>query len=297
MSAVDLHQHLWPGRSSTGSGAAHARRTSRLAAVHRRRAAVRDPAARSQVGVASSRTTGPGSPLACSACPRRSGSSPCRGSRLARSSTPGTRRARLPEPFTAWASVPTASPTSTVLPLLSGSFVGRAAARADARHPGRMGRRGRGRCAWPSWRTSRVRAPRPTSAGRCAAVVVGPGRRLRAQLQAAWWAWHAFGGRAEFPRLRLCFAAAAGLAPVHHERLTARGGGSAPSTRTCTSTPRATARRGSTRSPGSSASTRSCTAPTGRTPSRRPPPRRRRDRGDPPRQPTPAPVGRRDPIS
>jgi hypothetical protein len=44
------------------------------------------------------------------------------------------------------------------------------------------------------------------------------------QLQAAWWAWHAFGGRTAFPRLRLCFVAAAGLAPVHHERLTARGG-------------------------------------------------------------------------
>ena len=45
-----------------------------------------------------------------------------------------------------------------------------------------------------------------------------------AQLQSAWWAWHAFSGRAQFPRLRLVFAAGAGLAPVHHERLTARGG-------------------------------------------------------------------------
>ncbi|WP_427887637.1 amidohydrolase family protein [Kribbella sp. GL6] len=44
------------------------------------------------------------------------------------------------------------------------------------------------------------------------------------QLQAAWWAWHAYGGRRTHPKLRLCFAAAAGLAPVHHERLTARGG-------------------------------------------------------------------------
>ncbi|MEU4606819.1 amidohydrolase family protein [Kribbella sp. NPDC023972] len=44
------------------------------------------------------------------------------------------------------------------------------------------------------------------------------------QLQAAWWAWHAYGGRRDFPRLRLCFVAAAGLAPVHHERLAARGG-------------------------------------------------------------------------
>jgi len=45
-----------------------------------------------------------------------------------------------------------------------------------------------------------------------------------AQLQAAWWAWHAYGGRGQFPRLRLCFVGAAGLAPVHHERLVARGG-------------------------------------------------------------------------
>lgn len=44
-----------------------------------------------------------------------------------------------------------------------------------------------------------------------------------AQLHAAWWAWHA-AGRRLFPRLRVCFAACAGLAPVHHERLVARGG-------------------------------------------------------------------------
>ena len=43
------------------------------------------------------------------------------------------------------------------------------------------------------------------------------------QLQAAWWSW-AVAGRAVAPRLRICFAAAAGLAPVHHERLAARGG-------------------------------------------------------------------------
>ncbi|WP_051969216.1 amidohydrolase family protein [Kitasatospora azatica] len=44
------------------------------------------------------------------------------------------------------------------------------------------------------------------------------------QLQAAWWSWHT-AGRALLPRLRICFVAAAGLAPVHHERFTARGGG------------------------------------------------------------------------
>jgi hypothetical protein len=43
------------------------------------------------------------------------------------------------------------------------------------------------------------------------------------QLHAAWWAW-TVAGRAVAPRLRICFAAAAGLAPVHHERLEARGG-------------------------------------------------------------------------
>lgn len=44
-----------------------------------------------------------------------------------------------------------------------------------------------------------------------------------AQLQAAWWAWTAIGRRL-LPGLRIAFAAGAGLAPVHHERLAARGG-------------------------------------------------------------------------
>ena len=51
-----------------------------------------------------------------------------------------------------------------------------------------------------------------------AAVVDYPG-----QLVAAWWSWHAV-GRSLFPDLRICFAAGAGLAPVHHERFLARGG-------------------------------------------------------------------------
>ena len=44
-----------------------------------------------------------------------------------------------------------------------------------------------------------------------------------AQLHAAWWAW-ADGGRARFPRLPVCFAALAGLGPLHGERQRARGG-------------------------------------------------------------------------
>lgn len=44
-----------------------------------------------------------------------------------------------------------------------------------------------------------------------------------AQMNAAWWAWHE-AGRSLLPDLRVCLGAGAGLAPLHHERLTARGG-------------------------------------------------------------------------
>lgn len=44
------------------------------------------------------------------------------------------------------------------------------------------------------------------------------------QLQAAWWSWTT-AGRSLLPDLRICFAAGAGLAPLHHERFVARGGG------------------------------------------------------------------------
>ena len=43
------------------------------------------------------------------------------------------------------------------------------------------------------------------------------------QLHAAWFAFRAYGRRAH-PRLRICFTALAGLAPLHGERLAARGG-------------------------------------------------------------------------
>ncbi|MFG2098289.1 amidohydrolase [Streptomyces sp. NPDC048612] len=44
------------------------------------------------------------------------------------------------------------------------------------------------------------------------------------QLHASWFAFRAF-GRSRHPELRVCFAALAGLAPLHGERLVARGGG------------------------------------------------------------------------
>jgi len=43
------------------------------------------------------------------------------------------------------------------------------------------------------------------------------------QMVSAWWSWH-LEGRRLLPSLRICFAAGAGLAPIHHERLSARGG-------------------------------------------------------------------------
>jgi predicted TIM-barrel fold metal-dependent hydrolase len=79
---------------------------------------------------------------------------------------------------------------------------------------------------------------------RCAPLLVHPGpspHTLAAGRPGglpAWWpamtryvasmqaAWHAFGviGRPAHPRLRVCFAMLAGLAPLHRERLVARGG-------------------------------------------------------------------------
>ena len=43
------------------------------------------------------------------------------------------------------------------------------------------------------------------------------------QLHSAWLAWHVI-GRTQHPSLRVVFVALAGLAPLHHERLVARGG-------------------------------------------------------------------------
>ena len=43
------------------------------------------------------------------------------------------------------------------------------------------------------------------------------------QLHASWLAWHSM-GRTQHPTLRVAFVALAGLAPLHHERLVARGG-------------------------------------------------------------------------
>jgi 6-methylsalicylate decarboxylase len=73
---------------------------------------------------------------------------------------------------------------------------------------------------------------------RSAPLLVHPGPATAAAGVPGWWpaltdyvaemqaAWHAFAvwGRPAHPRLRVCFAMLAGLAPLHRERLVARGG-------------------------------------------------------------------------
>ena len=133
--------------------------------------------------------------------------------------------AELPALFGAWAAVGLAEPDpEAVSRLLDRGFVG-ACVPADALDsPEGLDRLG------PVLETlERHDAP----------VLIHPGpARAEASAHPPWWqamtgyvaamqrAWHAFAvwGRAAHPRLRACFAMLAGLAPLHRERLLARGG-------------------------------------------------------------------------
>jgi 6-methylsalicylate decarboxylase len=133
--------------------------------------------------------------------------------------------AELPEPFTAWAGIRLPEPDVSCLEHLLGRGLVGVQVPADA-------------VATPAgWEAlgeilrlaERLDKPLLVHPGPAASGVSVPGWwapvvDYTAQMQAAWWAWHAFGGRTRFPALRLCFAAGAGLAPVHHERLVNRGG-------------------------------------------------------------------------
>ena len=135
----------------------------------------------------------------------------------------------LPAHFAPWASVPTMEPDLDELThLLGGAFVGvQLPATTLGRPDGWHAAGDLLRVAELSGKPVFVHpGPMPPAGGVPAwwAPVVA----YVAQLQAAWWAWHAFGGRAQFPALRLVFAAGAGLAPVQHERLSARGGRPGP---------------------------------------------------------------------
>ncbi|TDW17797.1 amidohydrolase family protein [Kribbella kalugense] len=132
--------------------------------------------------------------------------------------------AEFPEPFKAWASVNLLEPDLPALEsLLDKGFLGLQLPAHALGEPAAW--EAQGELLRTAERLGKPILVHPGSArstdGPCwwAPVV-----DYTSQLQAAWWAWHAFGGRRSYPKLRLCFAAAAGLAPVHHERLSARGG-------------------------------------------------------------------------
>jgi 6-methylsalicylate decarboxylase len=167
--------------------------------------------------------------------------------------------ADLPAAFGAWAAVGPADPEA-VARLLDRGFAG-ACVPADA-------------LAGPEG-LERLGPVLETLERRDAPLLVHPGPvRAAATTRPGWWpamtdyvaamqsAWHGFAvwGRPAHPRLRVCFAMLAGLAPLHRERLVARGGraDSDPGV------PPLTARVPSTRSYARSASTGWSTEATGR---------------------------------
>lgn len=134
----------------------------------------------------------------------------------------------LPDHFAAWASVPMVDPDLDELAgLLRDGFVGVQVPATDLLSPAAWERAGdvlrvaeeAGKPVFVHPGPEVVRPLAGTLPGWWAPVV-----GYATQMQAAWWGWHAVGGRALFPRLRVLFGAGAGLAPVHHERHAARGG-------------------------------------------------------------------------
>ena len=138
----------------------------------------------------------------------------------------------LPPHFVAWASVPAVDPDlDSLAELLRSGFVGVQLPATDLSSPA-------------AWERAGAVLRVAEEAGK--PVLIHPGPVFRQpltgglpewwapvvtyanQLHAAWWAWHAVGGRTQFPGLRVVFAAGAGLAPIHHERHAARGGEAQP---------------------------------------------------------------------
>lgn len=131
----------------------------------------------------------------------------------------------LPDHFAAWASVPAIEPDLRALTgLLAGSFVGVQLPATSLVSPAGWEALGDVLRVAELAGTPVLVHPGPTPPSASVPGWWAPVVAYVAQLQAAWWAWHAYGGRRQFPLLRVVFAAGAGLAPVHHERLTARGG-------------------------------------------------------------------------
>jgi hypothetical protein len=132
--------------------------------------------------------------------------------------------AALPAPFGAWAALGVDAPDPPALARLLGEGFAGACVAADA-------------LAGPAG-YDRLGPLLETLEGSGAPLLIHPGAAVAPRNAPRWWcaltgyvaamhtAWYAFAawGRPAHPRLRVCFARLAGLAPLHRERLMARGG-------------------------------------------------------------------------
>lgn len=136
--------------------------------------------------------------------------------------------AELPAPFGAWAAVHTGEPDlAGLVGLFSRGFVGLQVPATSMLTPAALERLA------PVLQVCEA-ANRPVLVHPGPVFASGSGGQLpawwpavvdyTAQMSSAWWSWQAT-GRALLPTLRICFAAGAGLAPIHHERFRIRGGG------------------------------------------------------------------------
>ncbi|MEO8687112.1 MAG: amidohydrolase [Solirubrobacteraceae bacterium] len=230
-SPTDIHQHLWPepllralGQRSEPPmlmrGAAGW--TLRLTGEPEGPVdlAGHDPAARAALAEADGLAcvvVAPSTPLGIEALPAREAEP------LLAAYHEGV--AALGGPFLAWASVSLADPDPTSLAgLLDQGFAGACVAADALGGPAGYDRLG------PVLETlERHDAPLLVHPGPAAAPPpAAPGwwAALTDYVSAMQTAWYAFSlwGRPAHPRLRVCFAMLAGLAPLHRERLLARGG-------------------------------------------------------------------------
>jgi hypothetical protein len=235
---VDLHQHLWPaGLVEALRGRAHPPRLNGWSLhltgeapsdldpaehdVTRRLAA--EPADRTVIGVSLS------SPLGIEHLP------PDEAAPLLEAWHSGA--AALPRPFLPWVSASVVEPDlARTKDLLAGDVLGLQVPATALLTPGALERLAPLLALCEDANRPVLVHPGPTRPEPDALGHPAPGSEpsgippwwaavvdYTAQLQAAWWAWHV-AGRTLLPRLRICFVAGAGLAPLQHERLAARGG-------------------------------------------------------------------------
>ncbi len=230
VAAVDLHQHLWPEQLVDRLRARSRTPYLRGWTLHTQGEAPYeiDPA-HHDVTRRRNENAHDGIGLACLSLSAPLGIESLRGpSALGLLDAWHEGAAGMPEGFGAWASISSVEPDLDGLAaLLERGFVGVQVPATDVRTPSGWARLAAvlevaERAGKPVLVHPGPEAPDPDAASLPAwwPAVVG----YAAQLQAAWWAWHAADVRAAHPTLRVVFAAGAGLAPVHHERYAARGG-------------------------------------------------------------------------